>query len=67
MRQIVILLIIATVLSGCARNSPAPPGTCPTLPPLPASVMQPPGADFNQQMSNFLFDTDETQKAPASN
>lgn len=67
MRRIALLLIIGTALSGCARRSTVQPQTCPTLPPLPASVMQPQNVDFNKEMSSFLFSSPNEPKPSGSN
>lgn len=54
------LLACAAALSGCATNRPKPaPGVCPTLPPVPEPLMQPPPPPLHSasQIRSLLFES----------
>ena len=54
-----LLLICATVISGCASVSSAPevPTVCPTLAPIPEDLKTPVPVDFRSRMEDFLLES----------
>ncbi|CNE78489.1 Uncharacterised protein [Yersinia enterocolitica] len=57
-KQKALLLLTVLAISGCKSASSVSPlqlGICPLLPPVDSSLMQPETADFQTQMSGFLF------------
>ena len=64
---LLLLLICAPAISGCSSVGPAvKPSDCPTLPPLPANLMQPPETERKVRDELFAPQPNATPKSGGS-
>lgn len=64
--RLMLLLICALAICGCASNGGVKPLVCPSLPPVPQNLMQPPTTEQRVRAELFEQPPKQTQKSAPS-